>query len=118
MKLLILKPDNLPTVDGYYWVSTYKGATIVKAQALDDGSVWINMIGTDRIIELSYFKDRNWSDRIPEVLLEPPARCRIAYCVEPVLIPNLCYDHALLCDRCNQPYDPENEHVCIAGKND
>lgn len=36
-----------------------------------------------------------------------------AFCGEPVLVGSLCYDHAKLCGRCKEPYDPNYDHVCI-----
>lgn len=35
------------------------------------------------------------------------------FCGEPVLVGDLCYDHARACSRCGGPYDPSHEHVCM-----
>lgn len=39
-----------------------------------------------------------------------------AFCGEPVLVGNLCYDHAKMCSTCHDPYDPNESHVCTANK--
>lgn len=40
----------------------------------------------------------------------PKKGCR--ECGETVLVGELCYDHAKLCIRCGNPYDPLHKHVC------